>query len=154
MKSKDHLTKSDIIIVNTPRPGSPSKGVETINVDKKTAKTDAVDQSPKPSKKKKDKADKEKETVKTEDEVNDMKKEKTFAQEKSKLFREKTDVSAVSSVKRPGTVLSISGIESTLNIEQVRFSLFLAEITEKINRSQADLIYCLSNLYFSSIEYI
>lgn len=116
LKSKDKLTKSDIIIVNTPRPGSPSKGVETIIADStEKDKVENKDKSPKATKKK---------------------------QEKSKLFREKTDVSAVSSVRRPGTVLSLSGIDSTikdstLKTEQVRTRSLLDQI---IGRSKGSYI--------------
>ena len=130
MKSKEKLTKSDIILVNTPRPGSPSKEVETITVEAtetskgetKTSKSTADEKSPKTKKKKKGKPDSEKGKGKSDDNATDTEKETSFDQEKSKLAREKTDVSGVSSVRRPGTVVSLSGIDSAVNAEEVRYT--------------------------------
>ena len=139
LKSKEKLTKSDIIIVNTPRPGSPSKGVETITVETtetskgetKTTKSAAGEKSPKATKKKKGGADKEKGKGKLDDNATDTEKEKSFDQEKSKLAREKTDVSGVSSVRRPGTAVSLSGIDSAVHTEEVR-SVFPCQKLRKV----------------------
>ena len=118
VKSKETLTKSEIIIVNTPRPESPSEGVESKmaeSVEVHTTEPKGIGKSSKAAKKKKGKEN----NVKG-DGVTERKKEISLTQEKSKLLRQKTDVSAVSSVKRPGTVLSISGIDSTIHHDQVR----------------------------------
>ena len=130
LKTKEKLTKSDIILVNTPRAGSPSKEAETINVEatetsKGETKTSKTTTGDKTTKKKKGKQDNKKGKGKSDDEATDTEKEKSVDQEKSKLAREKTDVSGVSSVRRPGTVVTLSEIDSDMHAEEVRFTIAL-----------------------------